>query len=86
MDVTEQEVNVSEERESLCSDERVAEIAPPFSDEQFVNFSPERVICDGMEVNSNTPPFPALRVMFVMLHCVRESVSSDVYSINGEPS
>ena len=36
-----QEVNVMEERVSLCSDERVAEIAPPFSDEQSLNVTPE---------------------------------------------
>ena len=38
-----QDVNVREERVSVCPDERVAEIAPPFSDEQLVNATPEIV-------------------------------------------
>ena len=42
-DVAEHEVNVIEERESLCPEERVAEIVPPFSDEQDVNVTPEIV-------------------------------------------
>ena len=42
-DVAVQEVNAMEERESLCPDVRVAEIAPPFVDEQFVNVTPEIV-------------------------------------------
>ena len=50
--------NDREERESLCSDVRVTEIAPPFVDEQFVNVTPERVTSCGRDVNSNTPPFP----------------------------
>ena len=50
--------NDREERDSLCSDVRVTEIAPPFVDEQFVNVTPERVTSCGREVNSNTPPFP----------------------------
>ena len=62
-DVAVQEVNVMEERVSLFSDERVNEIAPPFVDEQFVNVTPERVTSDGMEVNSNTPPFPLPRLI-----------------------
>ena len=43
MDVAVQEVNVMDERDSLCPDERVTEIAPPFVDEQFVNVTPEIV-------------------------------------------
>ena len=50
--------NDREERDSLCSDVRVTEIAPPFVDEQFVNVTPERVTSDEIELNSNTPPLP----------------------------
>ena len=56
--IAEQDSNEREERDSLCSEVRVNEIAPPFVDEQFVYITPERVISDGREVNSNTPPFP----------------------------
>ena len=42
-DVAVHEVNVTEERDSLCPEERVAEIVPPFSDEHDVNFTPEIV-------------------------------------------
>ena len=43
LDVAVQEVNVMEERESLCPEVRVNEIAPPFSDEHDVNDTPEIV-------------------------------------------
>ena len=59
--------NDREERESLCSDVRVTEIAPPFVDEQFVNVTPERVTSCGRDVNSNTPPFPDSRLIDVKL-------------------
>ena len=58
LSVAEHDSNEREERDSLCSEVRVAEIAPPFVDEQFVNVTPERVTSVGIEVNSNTPPFP----------------------------
>ena len=58
LSVAEHDSNEREDRERLCSDVRVTEIAPPFVDEQFVNVTPEKVTSDGMEVNSNTPPFP----------------------------
>ena len=38
--VAEQVSKVREERVSVCPEERVAEIAPPFSDEQSVNVTP----------------------------------------------
>ena len=57
-DVAVQEVNVMEERESVCPDERVAEIAPPFSDEHPLNVTPEIVTSESREANSNTLPFP----------------------------
>ena len=51
MDVALQEVNVREERESLYSDERVAETAPPFSDVQDVKLQEEMVrVGEGEEV------------------------------------
>ena len=43
LDVVVHETNSTEERESLLSDERVAEIAPPFSDEHDVNVVPDIV-------------------------------------------
>ena len=42
-DVAVHDSNEREERESLCLDERVAEIAPPFSDEHDVNLASEIV-------------------------------------------
>ena len=42
-DVAEQEANSTEEKESFLPDDRVAEIAPPFSDEHDVNVAPEIV-------------------------------------------
>ena len=41
LDVAEHEMNSTEERESLCPSVRVAEIAPPFSDEHDVNVTPD---------------------------------------------
>ena len=41
LDVAVQESNVREERVSMCPEVSVAEIAPPFSDEQDVNVTPE---------------------------------------------
>ena len=58
LDVAEQEVNVMEERVSLCPEVRMAEIAPPFSDEHDLNAALEIVRSAGMDVNSNTAPFP----------------------------
>ena len=43
LDVEVHEMNATEERESLCPDDRMAEIAPPFCDEQDVNVTPEIV-------------------------------------------
>ena len=34
-------------------------IAPPFTAEHDVNVRLDRVVLEEMEVNSNTPPFPA---------------------------
>ena len=65
LDVAVQEVNVMEERESLCPDVRVTEIAPPFSDEHDLNVAP-LILCPLLiELNSNTPPFPDSSLMSV---------------------
>ena len=90
-DVAVHEVNVMEERDSLCSDVRVTEIAPPFVDEQFVNATPEKVTSDGMEVNSNTPPSPLPRLIEwnifvpVSLSVSIDTVINDVLSVVTTP-
>ena len=56
-------MNVNDESVSFAElDESTAEIAPPFVDEQVVNVTPEMMASEGMEVNSNTPPFPDSRL------------------------
>ena len=60
-----QEVKVNKASVSFFDvEERVAEIAPPFSDEHNVNVTPEIVWVASMEVNSNTPPSPIVLLMF----------------------
>ena len=59
----EQDVKVRDVRERIWEDERVTEIAPPFSDEQDVNVTPVIVWSPENEVNSNTPPFPLSRLI-----------------------
>ena len=64
--VAEQEVKVNKDSVSFFEvDERVAEIAPPFSDVHRVNVTPLIERSALTDVNSNTPPFPVLRLMFV---------------------
>ena len=46
-------------------EERVAEIAPPFSDVHRVNVTPLIERSALRDVNSNTPPFPVFLVIFV---------------------
>ena len=62
-EVEDEEEDEEEEVEEECGGERVNEIAPPFCDEHDLNVAPERVTSDGMEVNSNTPPFPLSRLI-----------------------
>ena len=61
--MAEQEANSTEERESVLPDERVAEIAPPFSDEQDMNVRLLNEIDVKLPVRLSTAPFPEDRVI-----------------------
>ena len=81
LSAAEHDSNEREVRESLCSDVRVTATAPPFVAEQLMNAIPERVTSPGTETNSNTPPFPSLRLMesnVFVPERVRESIDTSI--------
>ena len=74
-DVAAQDVKVREERDSLCPDERVAEIAPPFSDMQLVKDRFVRVTSVEDCTISRAAPLPLENVMEVKETAVRDKES-----------